>query len=312
MSRVIVVSKQANAHQKGMPLNAEVTGTAAPQAYEASSRELRQPADVSEIGVYDVAILSDIGNERENNEDFVGYSYQAPASIVMAIADGVGGFEGGELASQIAVESTISTFREQSPNVPVEKRLYRAAQQANIEIYDKAIVVTELRSMSTTLTAIALEGGLLHAAHVGDSRLYLIRDGQLTQITKDHTVAAERVRKKLLSPKKARHHPDHGILTRSLGRELIAAIDRITLPVQPGDTLILCTDGLHNILGEQELVELCEEPSAQTLCGRLIDEANSQGTYDNLTVAVCRIVGPLPKQEESKNWASRLRAWIRD
>ncbi len=298
--------------EKAKSLTAQAIGIPANVTTQNTPRELRLPGHVFDIGVYDAAILSDIGNERDNNEDFVGYSFEAPASLVMAIADGVGGFEGGELASQIAVEAILSSYREQSPSVPTEKRLYRAAQQANIEIYDKAIVVTELRSMSTTLTAIALEGGLLHAAHVGDSRLYLIHEGHSTQVTKDHTVVADRVRKKLMSAEKARRHPDHGVLTRSLGRELIAAVDRITLPIHAGDTLILCTDGLHNILSEQELVELSETPSAQTLCRRLIDEANARGTYDNLSVAVCRIAGPLPEQDESKNWVGRLRTWLRD
>jgi PPM family protein phosphatase len=295
-----------------MPSTVQALEQPLPRASETSTRELRLPPIFAEPAVYDVAVLSDIGNERGNNEDFVGYSFEAPSSLVMAVADGVGGVEGGELASQIAVESTLSTFRDQSSSVPTEKRLYRAAQQGNIEIYDKAIVVTELRSMATTLTAIALEGGLLHAAHVGDSRLYLIHEHKLTQITKDHTVAADRVRKKLLSAAKARNHPDHGVLTRSLGRELIAAVDRITLPVYAGDTLILCTDGLHNTLSEEDLVEICKGSSAQVMCQHLIDEANSRGTGDNLTVAVCRVVGPLPAQEEATHWVDRLRAWLRN
>ena len=276
-----------------------------------ASRQLRQPAAIPQPSIYDVGMLSDVGNERENNEDYVGYAYAAPASLVMAIADGVGGAEGGELASQMAVEATLTTYSDQGHAVATDKRLYRAAQQANIEIYDKAIVVTELRGMSTTLTAIALEGGLLHAAHVGDSRLYLIRQGQVTQITKDHTLTAERVRRKTLSAVKARQQQDYGILTRCLGRELIAAVDRITLPVYAGDTLLMCTDGLHNILAESDFVEFAAEPDAQTLCQRLIDAANSIGTTDNLSVAACRIVGPLPSPEESKNWVGRLRKWLR-
>lgn len=295
-----------------MPSTVQALERPIPRTTEASTRELRLPPVFAEPGVYDVAVLSDIGNERGNNEDFVGYSFEAPSSLVMAVADGVGGVEGGELASQIAVESTLSTFRDQASSVPTEKRLYRAAQQGNIEIYDKAIVVTELRSMATTLTAIALEGGLLHAAHVGDSRLYLIHEERLTQITKDHTVAADRVRKKTLSAAKARNHPDHGVLTRSVGRELIAAVDRITLPVYAGDTLLLCTDGLHNILDAEDLVEICKGTNAQVICQQLIEEANSRGTGDNLTVAVCRVVGPLPAQEQASDWVARLRAWLRN
>ena len=183
------------------------------------------PAVESEgLNVYDVFVLTDIGNERENNEDCVGFSYEGGDSVVLVVADGVGGYEGGEQASRMAVDVTLASYREQGTDVAPEKRLYRAAQQANIEIYDRAIVVTELRSMSTTLTAVAIEGGMLHAAHVGDSRLYLIREGKITQVTKDHTVIAEKVRQKRMSAEKARQHPDRGTLTRSLGRELIAAV----------------------------------------------------------------------------------------
>ena len=267
-------------------------------------------ADSFSLNTYDVCALTDIGNERENNEDCVGYSYEGGNSLVLVVADGVGGYEGGEQASRMAVDVTLASYREQGTAVAPEKRLYRAAQQANIEIYDRAIVVTELRSMSTTLTAVAVEAGMLHAAHVGDSRLYLIRGGKITQVTKDHTVIAERVRQKRMSAEKARQHPDRGTLTRSLGRELIAAVDRITLPVESDDVLVLCTDGMYNILEESEFVELTAEGSAEAIARRLIDTANEKGTYDNLSVVVCRMVGELPARAESTSWRKRLRAWL--
>jgi protein phosphatase len=262
------------------------------------------------LAIYDVGVLSDIGNERENNEDSVGFSYDGGNSLVLVVADGVGGFEGGEQASRTAVDVTLASYRQQAVTVAPEKRLYRAAQQANIEIYDRAIVVPELRNMSTTLTAVAVEGAMLYAAHVGDSRLYLVRRGKITQVTKDHTVAAERVRQRLLSPEKARHHPDHGTLTRSLGRELIAAVDRIALPVLTGDVLVLCTDGLHNALEDAEIAELAAEGPAEALVHRLIDTANEKGSFDNLSAAVCRIVGDLPAREQTTSWRKRLRAWL--
>jgi protein phosphatase len=266
--------------------------------------------DSANLGAYDVYALTDIGNERENNEDCVGFSYESSNALVLVVADGVGGYEGGEQASRMAVDVTLASYREQGVEVSPEKRLYRAAQQANIEIYDRAIVVTELRSMSTTLTAVAIEEGMLHAAHVGDSRLYLVRGGKVTQVTKDHTIIAERVRQKRMSAEKARQHPDRGTLTRSLGRELIAAVDRITLPVESGDVLVLCTDGMYNILEESEFVELTAEGSAEVIARRLIDTANEKGTYDNLSAVVCRIVGELPARAESTSWRKRLRAWL--
>jgi serine/threonine protein phosphatase PrpC len=269
------------------------------------------PNTLPENCLYDIGVLSDIGNERANNEDSVGFSYDEGNSLVAVVADGVGGYEGGELASRMAVDTTLASYREQSRTVAAEKRLYRAAQQANIEIYDRAIVVTELRNMSCTLTAIAIEGNLLHVAHVGDSRLYLIRDQKISQLTKDHTVAAEKVRQKRLSPEKAKTHPDHGTLTRSVGRELIAAVDRITHPVQSGDVFVICTDGMHNILDEGEIIELVQNGTAEEIAKRLIDTANAKGTYDNLTAAVCRIVGDLPALDEVQSWPKRLKAWLR-
>ena len=276
-----------------------------------SERVVAAPfTDSANLGAYDVYALTDIGNERENNEDCVGFSYESSNALVLVVADGVGGYEGGEQASRMAVDVTLASYREQGVEVSPEKRLYRAAQQANIEIYDRAIVVTELRSMSTTLTAVAIEEGMLHAAHVGDSRLYLVRGGKVTQVTKDHTIIAERVRQKRMSAEKARQHPDRGTLTRSLGRELIAAVDRITLPVESGDVLVLCTDGMYNILEESEFVELTAEGSAEVIARRLIDTANEKGTYDNLSAVVCRIVGELPARAESTSWRKRLRAWL--
>lgn len=268
-------------------------------------------SDASALNVYDVKVLTDFGNGRENNEDCVGYSYEGANSLLLVVADGVGGYEGGEEASRMAVDVTLGSYRQQTAAVPPEKRLYRAAQQANIEIYDRAIVVTELRNMSSTLTAVALEGAMLYAAHVGDSRLYLIRDGKITQVTKDHTIVAERVRQKLMSAERARNHEDRGTLTRSLGRELIAAVDRIILPVQTGDVLVVCTDGLYNVLAEKEILELTKEGPAEANCRRLIDTANEKGTNDNLSAAVCRIVGNLPAREGSQSWPKRLRAWLR-
>ena len=276
---------------------------------ETSSQTTR--AEDAQPRLYDIGVLSDIGNERDNNEDCVGFSYENGNSLVAVVADGVGGYEGGELASRIAVESTISTYREQAIDISAEKRLYRAAQQANIEIYDKAIVVTELRNMSSTLTGFALEGSMLHVAHVGDSRLYLIRKGSITQLTKDHTVVAEKMRLKLLSPEQAKTHPDHGTLTRSVGRELIAAVDRITLPLQTGDILVTCTDGMYNILHEDEIVDLVREGNAEEIAKRLIDTANEKGTYDNLTAVVCRVIGEFPAVEQGPSWPKRLQAWLR-
>src|SRR6185437_17160006 len=125
------------------------------------------------------AALSDTGTQRGHNEDAFGTYVEAPTHVLAAVADGVGGEEGGEVASQTAIEVTLRTYKLHPAAWGPLKRLYRAAQQANIEIHDRALVVTELRRMATTLTAVVVEGGTAHAVHVGDSRLYLLRDGTL-------------------------------------------------------------------------------------------------------------------------------------
>src|SRR5438128_3402870 len=124
---------------------------------------------------------------------------------------------------------------------------------ANIEIHNRALKVPELRRMATTLTAGVVSDSVLYAAHVGDCRLYHIRRGKARQITKDHTVVQERVRMGLISPARARQHPERSVLSRCLGHELIVPVDRITLPLQQNDQLLVCTDGLYSVVEDDEL-----------------------------------------------------------
>jgi protein phosphatase len=245
----------------------------------------------------EAAALSDVGTERENNEDSCATLADGATRVVVAVADGVSSYEAGETASRKAVEATLRSFAEQAAHVPAGKRLVRAVQQANIDVYDMAIVVPELRGMATTLTAVAIDRGELTAAHVGDSRLYLVRDGKPIQLSKDHTVAAERMRMGLLSEKKAREHPDRSTLTRSLGRELIVAADRIITTVAQGDVVIVCSDGLYNVLGDDEMVAVVGDLGPEAACRALIDTANARGTIDNLTAAVVRVTGATPRVE---------------
>src|SRR5258708_7597527 len=204
----------------------------------------------------ELATATDAGTERENNEDFCGTFVESDQRVLVAVADGVSGEEGGEIASRTAIEVTVRAYEESSTAWEVAKRLHRAVQQANIDIHDRALVVTELRRMATTLTALVVDGPMAHVAHVGDSRLYLIRDGVIVQKTKDHTVAADRRRLGMISAERARSHPGRSVLTRSLGRALIAAVDRIAFPVASGDALVVCSDGLYNVLADEEILDL--------------------------------------------------------
>ena len=250
----------------------------------------QQPAECT----FELALLSDVGTDRPDNEDFCGHFTESPVSTIFAVADGVGGYEGGEVASRMAIETTIAAYRDSPVEWGAAKRLQRAVQRANIEIHNRALSVPELRRMATTLTAVAIDNGGMPAAHVGDCRLYVLRYGKVNQITKDHTWVGERVRLGLMTTAQAREHPERSALNRSLGRELIVSVDRISMPLKQGDRLIVCTDGLYNVLREPDLERLTREGSPEEICRELIEKANARGTADNLTVAFFRMVGPTP------------------
>ena len=253
-------------------------------------------------------MLSDVGTNRSNNEDSCGQLVDAPDGVVFAVADGVGGYEGGEVASKMAIEITLDTYRDSPREWGASKRLHRAVQRANIEVYNFASAVPELRRMATTLTAVAVENGTLNAAHIGDCRLYLLRAGKITQMSKDHTMVGERVRMGLMSEARAKTHPDRSALLRSLGRELIVSVDRITMPLRKGDELILCSDGLYNVIEENELMSFTREFSADDACKRLIRNANDRGTGDNLTVAIFKQLAATPEVDPPSGLLGRLKS----
>jgi protein phosphatase len=256
-----------------------------------------------------VSALSNRGTVRPHNEDAWGSHVESETHVVVVVADGVSGLEGGEIASRTAVDVTLQAYRESPVAWGPAKRLYRAAQQANIDIHDRALVVTELRGMSTTLTALVIDGNTAYCTHVGDSRLYLVRNGEIEQKTKDHTVAAEKRRLGLLSAERYKDHPDRSTLTRSLGRELIAAVDRLSFPLASDDTLIVCSDGLYNVLDDGHLRDLAGEADPGAACEALIHAANARGTPDNLTAAVVR-VGAVAPHVPPTGWR-KLIPWLR-
>ena len=260
---------------------------------------------------FELALLSDVGTHRPDNEDSCGHYIESPDSVVFAVADGVGGYEGGEIASRMGIDVLLEAYRESPPAWGAAKRLYRAITRANIEIHDKALTVPELSRMATTMTAVSVEKGILSAVHIGDCRLHLIRHSQISVVTKDHTMVASQVRMGIMSAARAKTHPERGMLLRSLGRELIASIDRITLPLIERDRLILCSDGLYNVLEDEELESLSRDVDAETACRMLIDTANSRGTGDNLTCAVFRMTSHTGHTVHTGGWRDRLRGLFR-
>jgi serine/threonine protein phosphatase PrpC len=243
---------------------------------------------------------SDVGCVREINEDAVGH-WPHDDGMVFAIADGLGGAEAGEVASALALELLSQELARSPRSWSVAKRLRRAFHAANLEIYSKAIAVPELRGMGTTLTATALFGATVVTAHVGDTRLYLLRAGKLTQLTKDHTWVAEQVQYGLISMEQARTHPRRNVLTRCLGRELIVGVDLLTLDARPGDLLLHCSDGVHGLIEDREMIALLPE-GPEAACRELIELARLRGAPDNASVQVAAVRDCPPAAARPRWW----------
>ena len=193
---------------------------------------------------------TDIGPVRELNED----SYYAPAEgeYFCCVADGMGGHQAGEVASALAVEKFAEKMRE--TRFKPHDRLRRAVNAANLAIYDKAMENPSMAGMGTTITALLIENGEAHIAHVGDSRCYLLRNKTLMQVTSDHTLVEELLLKGAITLKEAKNHPNRNVITRALGTELGVKTDILRIRLQPGDVFLLCSDGLWERLHEDEIM----------------------------------------------------------
>lgn len=227
-----------------------------------------------------------MGLVRDHNED--AFLLEAPLYVV---ADGMGGHNGGEIASG----TTIETFHGarfgliSDPN-PVT-RLAEVAQAANRAVFARASGDPELSRMGTTLTAALARDGRLFIAHVGDSRCYRLRDGRLDQLTVDHTLVGEFVREGRITEEQARNHPQRSIITRALGVEPAVPIDSVTLEVASGDRFLICSDGLYGMLYDDDIrTYLATVADPQECAEKLIDAANRAGGEDNTTVIVVDIV----------------------
>jgi protein phosphatase len=247
--------------------------------------------------------LTDVGPVREGNEDAVAY-WPHEDGMVFAVADGLGGHNAGEVASNLALEIVGRELERAPASWSIDKRLRRAVQEANIAIHQKSITVPELRGMGTTLTASAIVENRLVTAHVGDCRLYLLRNKELTQLTKDHTWVAEQMEYGLLSTEEARNHPKRSVVTRCLGLHLIVGIDVLQKEVQAGDVLLQCSDGVHGFLPEDEIADLLRGPP-DAACRALIQRACEQGGNDNLSAQVA-VVADIPPAS-----AGTARSWWR-
>jgi len=244
----------------------------------------------------EVAGLTDIGCQRENNED--SFLYWEPADDeefrrkgrLAVIADGMGGHEGGQEASRMAVE-TVREVYDQAFHDDPQAALFESFNVAHARILDFADEHPGFQGMGTTCTAVVVRGDQLYFAHVGDSRLYLVRDARILRLTRDHSYVGRLVESGLVRPEDAEHHPQRHILTAALGSGIEVAVDGATqsVSVQEGDDLLLCTDGLWSVVSEEELEAAVSRNSPANSCAALVRLARQRGGPDNITLQVLRV-----------------------
>ncbi|PYX80961.1 MAG: protein-serine/threonine phosphatase [Acidobacteria bacterium] len=244
------------------------------------------------------AHLSDIGCQREHNEDFSGYwepeaeeQFRRKGRLAV-IADGMGGYEGGEQASQIAVKTVREVYEQGSGEEP-QSDLVLGLRAAHERIQEYAILNPGFLGMGTTCTAACVVKGKLYFAHVGDSRLYLIRSGSISRLTRDHSYVNRLIETGLIRAEEAEGHPQRHILTAALGvgADFTADSPVTPLALKPGDMLLLCTDGLWALVADEELRAVAGRDTAADACRELVRLAKERGAPDNVTVQLLRLAG---------------------
>lgn len=261
--------------------------------------------------------LTDVGRRRTENED--GFVADEEVGL-FAVCDGMGGHAAGEIASSLALEivrkevrSNTRILRALAADASGQHRaaavelMERAVQRACAEIYRMAEAEPAKRGMGTTCAALLIAGGKGVIAHVGDSRIYLLRDNRLHQLTEDHTLVQTQLKQGVITPDQADTSPFRNVITRAVGIQESVQVDTLLTDILPGDLFLLCSDGLHGYLNESETQKLLSSESPEALPRILIDLANERGGRDNITAVVVRAMGAADPERVSEAEA-RLQA----
>ncbi|MGH3011278.1 MAG: Stp1/IreP family PP2C-type Ser/Thr phosphatase [Gaiellaceae bacterium] len=234
---------------------------------------------------------TDPGRVRRRNEDT--FVLDPP---LFAVADGMGGAQAGEVASRLAA----AAFREfhDADRLAPDERLQAIIQEANRRIYERARADSDVSGMGTTLTAALLTGGRLTVGHVGDSRAYRVRDGELEQLTEDHSLVGDLMRSGRLTPEEADAHPQRSVITRALGTDPEVSVDTLTVDAEPGDLFLLCSDGLTTMVTDEDILStLSASPTLDAAARELVQAANAGGGEDNVTVVLFGVEGDETAEE---------------
>ncbi len=233
--------------------------------------------------------ITDVGVVRSSNQDnfVVLLGEEAPlGDAVLAVADGMGGHSAGEVASQISLDAFVDALSKTSS--PSEQSLREAVEVANKRVYSTSFL-GNLRGMGTTLVAVLMVGGVLYICNVGDSRAYLLRDGVLRQLTRDHSWVADMVAKGFLTSEQASVHPRRNVLTRALGVDEFVQVDATRIVLRQGDRILFCSDGLHGLVHDSAITSILVRRSLRRAASELVRSAKCAGGDDNITVIVAQM-----------------------
>lgn len=238
---------------------------------------------------------TDVGITRQMNQDYV-YASNSPLGMLpnlYIVADGMGGHNAGDFASRFCVETfTELVAGEQESDRSILYIMEKALKETNEQLIFKAAESPELEGMGTTFVACTIDGeGVMKLANIGDSRLYVISDGEIRQITEDHSLVAEMIRNGDLKKEDARFHPKKNVVTRAISAAGVVIPDFFEVPVRSGETVLLCSDGLSNMLGDDEILETVTagKDDLDSLADSLINKANENGGKDNISVVLIQL-----------------------
>ena len=233
---------------------------------------------------------SDIGKAREINQDYYYISQDTDEPKMYILADGMGGYKGGEIASKLSTDSVRKYIQNNFNSITKEKEeilklIKSAVEYANMVVYEKSKEIPELEGMGTTIEVCLIYNNKAYIGHVGDSRIYRIRKDVIRKLTKDHSSVQKLVEDKKITREEAKIHPKKNMLTKALGCTPYVEPDIRARNFEKGDIFIICSDGLTNMLDEKRIYELVKE-NINVAADKLIEEANNAGGYDNITVII--------------------------
>lgn len=235
--------------------------------------------------------LSDVGRVRDENQDYYG-RYSGRFGELLLICDGMGGYQGGSIASRMAVDIISEHFKMLSSHYDVKYEIEQAANQAQMQIKRYQAENPDTKSMGTTLVLLLIRDDSYWFAHIGDSRIYLKREGRMSQLTKDHSLVQEMIDSGIIGPEQAHDHPKRNIITRALGTDNYTPDVKGPYHLKTGDVFMLCSDGMYEYFAHEEISEhMDKEP--QDACELFVALANQRGGKDNITVQVVKIIGEI-------------------